>query len=44
LTNRINLHPPHVSGWHLMRIKLVARGTASEVQLYNFYVDPRMKW
>jgi hypothetical protein len=44
LTNRINLHPPHTSGWHLMRIKLVGRGTNAEEQLYNFYVDPRMKW
>ena len=44
LTNRLNLHPPHVQGWHLMRMKLVARGQASEMQLYNFYVDPRMKW
>jgi hypothetical protein len=42
LTNRINLHPPHTRGWHLMRMKLVGRGKAAEVQLYNLWVDPRM--
>ncbi len=52
LTNRINLHPPHTPGWHLMRIELVGRGpnagahsgSGSEVQLYDLYLDPRMKW
>ncbi len=44
LTNRINLHLPHKTGWHLLRIKLAGSGTQAEEQLYDFYIDPRMKW
>jgi hypothetical protein len=42
LSDPINLHPNDSAGWQLVQFTLVARGGASEVQVYNFFVDPRM--
>jgi hypothetical protein len=44
LSNPVNLHPDNkADGWQLVRFTFVAGGKSSEFQIYNFYVDPRMK-
>jgi hypothetical protein len=32
------------TGWHIMQVTYVAGGTKSEFQIYDFGVDPRMRW
>jgi hypothetical protein len=41
--NPVNLQPQNESGWQPMRIVLAAGGKTSEFQIYNLYVDPRMR-
>lgn len=41
--NPVNLQPQHEPGWEPMRIVLVAGGKTSEFQIYDLYVDPRMR-
>ena len=43
LSDPVSLQPADVSGWQLVRFTFVAGGTASEFQLYNFYIDPYSK-
>jgi len=43
LSDPINLHPSNDTGWQIVRFGFVAGGKNSEFQLYDFYVDPRMK-
>jgi hypothetical protein len=43
-STRINLLPSHrTSGWQIVRFAFVAAGKTSDFQVYDFYVDPRMK-
>jgi hypothetical protein len=44
VTPPVNVLPGAVSGWHIMQFTYVAGGTKSEFQIYDFGVDPRMKW
>jgi hypothetical protein len=40
----VNVQPDHhTPGWQIVRFAFVAGGRTSDFQLYNFYVDPRMK-
>jgi hypothetical protein len=43
LATPVNLQPYNVSGWQPMRITLIPGGTTSDFQIYNLYVDPRMR-
>jgi len=43
-SNPVNLQPDHhTHGWQIVRFAFVAGGRTSDFQLYDFYVDPRMK-
>ncbi len=42
-SDRANLQPSHSPGWQPVRITLIPGGKTSEFQIYNFYVDPRMR-
>jgi hypothetical protein len=44
LSDSVNLQPYNVSGWQPVRFALVPGGTTSSFEIYDFYVDPRMKW
>ncbi len=39
----LNIDPSSVTGWQLATFTLTAGGTGSEYELYNLYIDPRMK-
>ncbi len=39
----VNLQPYNTVGWQPMRITLIPGGKTSEFELYNLYVDPRMR-
>jgi hypothetical protein len=44
VSNPVNLQPDHhTAGWQIVRFAFVAGGKSSDFQVYNFYVDPRMK-
>jgi hypothetical protein len=43
LSNPLNVDPGKSDGWQRVRIFLVAGGDSSEFQIYNLYVDPRMR-
>jgi hypothetical protein len=43
LATPVNLQPYNVSGWQPMRITLIPGGNTGDFQLYNLYVDPRMR-
>jgi hypothetical protein len=36
----VNLEPPKVSGWQLLKVTLIALKGANEVQVSNLYIDP----
>ncbi|MDX6638810.1 MAG: hypothetical protein QOJ01_2321 [Solirubrobacterales bacterium] len=42
-SRRMNIKPSNVSGWQLVHFIYVADAKHSDVQLSNFYIDPRMK-
>jgi hypothetical protein len=42
LSTAFSIHSAPVAGWQPARFTLVAGGTTSHFQIYNFYVDPRM--
>ena len=42
LSTPVNVQPGPSSSWELAEFTLIGRGTTSEFQIYNFYVDPRM--
>jgi hypothetical protein len=44
LSNPFNVHPGNLPGWQLMRFTLVPGGRSSDFQVYDFYVDPRMRY
>jgi hypothetical protein len=43
LSDPVSLKPVKGDGWQLVQFTFVAGGKTSESQIYNFYVDPRMK-
>jgi hypothetical protein len=43
LATPVNLQPYNVSGWQPMRITLIPGGKTSVFQVYDLYVDPRMR-
>lgn len=44
ISNSVNVHPDNnTTGWQIVRFSFVAGGKASDFQVYDFYVDPRMK-
>ncbi|MGO9975447.1 MAG: hypothetical protein ACLP01_22135 [Solirubrobacteraceae bacterium] len=40
LSNPLNLQTANMTGWQLERFEFVVGGESSDVQLYNFYLDP----
>ncbi|HEX4672757.1 MAG TPA: hypothetical protein VH279_10840 [Solirubrobacteraceae bacterium] len=44
VSNPVNVQPDnHTVGWQIVRFAFVAGGRTSDFQVYDFYVDPRMK-
>jgi hypothetical protein len=43
LSSPLSVQPGINSGWQIVRFGFQASGIASEFQLYDFFVDPRMK-
>jgi hypothetical protein len=43
VSRRINVKPSNKPGWQLATFTFKAEGGTSDFQLYDFYVDPRMK-
>jgi hypothetical protein len=43
LSDPVNLQPYNITGWQPMRITLIPGGNTSDFQIYNLYVDPRMR-
>jgi hypothetical protein len=44
VSNPVNVQPDHHTvGWQIVRFVFVAGGKTSDFQVYDFYVDPRMK-
>ena len=43
LGSPVNLQPLNVLGWQPMRITLIPGGKTSEFQVYDLYIDPRMR-
>ena len=44
LSAPVNVLPGAISDWHIMQFTYLAGGKGSEFQIYDFGVDPRMKW
>jgi hypothetical protein len=42
LSDPLRVQPSNIPGWQLARFAFVPGGRASNFQIYNFYVDPRM--
>jgi hypothetical protein len=44
VSNPVGVHPDHHTvGWQIVRFAFVGGDKGSEAQVYDFYVDPRMK-
>jgi hypothetical protein len=44
ISDPVNVQPDHgTAGWQIVRFVFVAGGKSSDFQVYDFYVDPRMK-
>jgi hypothetical protein len=43
LTPPVNVLPGAVHGWHIMQFSYVAGGRNTDLQIYDFAVDPRMR-
>jgi hypothetical protein len=43
LSKPFQVHPGNLPGWQLVRFTLDSNGKAGDAQIYNFYIDPRMK-
>jgi hypothetical protein len=39
-----NVQPSSVTGWQLAQFAFAAKGKSSDFQIYDFYVDPRMRY
>jgi hypothetical protein len=42
LSTPVNVQPSKEDGWQEVRFTFVSRGTTSDFQIYDFWVDPRM--
>ncbi len=42
-SDSVDVRPDDRSGWQVVRFTFTARGAGSQSQIYNYYVDPRMK-
>jgi hypothetical protein len=40
----INIHPGKSAGWQEARFAFVGSGTGNDTQVYDFYVDPRLRF
>ena len=43
VSDPLNVLPDDRSGWQKVSFTFVGQGTGSESQIYNYYIDPRMK-
>jgi hypothetical protein len=44
VSDPVNVQPDHhTAGWQIVRFAFIAGGKTSDFQVYDFYVDPRMK-
>jgi hypothetical protein len=43
LSNKIKVETGPYTGWHLAQFTLVGTGKSAHAQIYNFYLDPRMR-
>ncbi|MGG7379567.1 hypothetical protein ACQ7B2_12690, partial [Escherichia coli] len=43
LSNPLNVQPSSLPGWNIARFTFIPGGKTSRFQMYNFYVDPRMR-
>ena len=39
----LNINPSTATGWQKAWFALIGTGTSGETQVYNLYIDPRMK-
>ena len=44
LSTPLNIHPGNLPGWQLVRFTFVPGGKSSDFQVYDFWVDPRMRY
>jgi hypothetical protein len=44
LSTPVNIQPSNIAGWQMVRFAFVPGGKTSDFQIYDFYVDPRMRW
>lgn len=44
LSDNINLQSQNGSGWEILKLTFVPGGNRSEFQIYNLFVDPRMRY
>jgi hypothetical protein len=44
LSSPLNIHPGNMAGWQLVRFTFVPGGKSSGFQLYDFWVDPKMRY
>ena len=42
-SDEVDVRPDDRVGWQVVRFTFTARGSRSQSQIYNYYVDPRMK-
>jgi hypothetical protein len=43
LSNPLNVQPSNLRGWNIARFTFIPGGNRSRFQMYDFYVDPRMR-
>jgi hypothetical protein len=43
ISDPVNVQPGNLTGWQPARFTFIPGGHSSDFQIYNFYVDPRMK-
>jgi hypothetical protein len=44
LSDPLNIHPGNLPGWQLVRFTFVPGGKSSDFQVYDFYVDPHLRY
>jgi hypothetical protein len=42
-SGKLNIQPSATSGWNIAKFTFIAGGNTSRFQMYNFYVDPRLR-
>ncbi len=43
LSDPVNVQPSNLPGWQVVQFTFIPGGQKSDFQVYNFYVDPRMR-